>query len=185
MSKWPRIFRQTAVIGLALMGFILSAQALTLQEGFSGRTIGQGVVSLPIAGVERTFCVVTRGTMRGSTLTLVEDFFYNDGEKERKTWRFTKVSPGRYAGTREDVVGQAAVWEENNRLRLSYDIKLTAKGGGPAVWLHFEDVLVRDPDGLIVNDAQISLIGLPIGSGRVVFSRATQRSGAKKGCNRS
>lgn len=184
MPRTSSLLKMILLICTVILGFAgqpASARTLVLEQWFSGRTIGKGVVSLPIVGVDRQFCVITQGIRSGSSLKLIEDFVYADGERERKTWRFTRSGPGRYSGTREDVIGQARVWQDGDVVRLSYDIELPSKGGLP-IRLHFIDVIGLDPDGLAVNEAVISLIGLPIGSARVVFSKS-KHFHAKAGCS--
>ncbi len=48
-----------------------------------------------INGVKRNFTVDLRGKWNGKTLTLREDFVFDDGERDTKTWRFTKIGEGR------------------------------------------------------------------------------------------
>lgn len=169
-----------ALVSLSAPGRATAAP-LVLERWFSGKTIGEGVVSVPIAGLERRFCVVTQGRARGGNFILVEDFVYSDGERERKTWVFTRFAGGRYVGRREDVVGDAAVWQDGEVVRLSYDIELRDKRGGLPTRLHFNDIISLDPDGLAVNTASIALFGLPIGDARVVFRKPRS---ARPGCIR-
>jgi hypothetical protein len=48
-----------------------------------------------ITGVRRGFTAQLNGTWDGVTLTLVEDFAYDDGERDRKTWHLRRTGPGR------------------------------------------------------------------------------------------
>lgn len=160
-----------------------NAALLVLERWFAGQTIGEGTVSVPIAGLERRFCVVTRGKAVGGRFILVEDFVYDDGEKERKTWVFTRFANGRYAGQREDVIGEAVIWQDGDVVRLAYDIELKNRRDRSTTRLHFSDVIRLDPDGLAVNDANISFFGVPIGTTRVVFSKSS-RLDARSACNR-
>ncbi len=70
---------------------------------------------------ERRFNRALNGRLsRGGTrLTVVEDFVYDDGEKNRLTWVFDRAGEGRWTGRREDTVGEATVVEENGVIRLS------------------------------------------------------------------
>jgi len=138
-----------------------SAPPLVLEEFFPGRTVGQGVFTNSWTGSERRFDVVIDSTWDGKTLTLVEDFAYADGEKDRKTWRLERTAPGTYTGTREDVVGQARAWTEGKVVRLEYSVSL----GGWTV--DFSDVLALNPDGSLINKATVGKWGLRVG--RVVL----------------
>jgi hypothetical protein len=67
------------------------APPFTLEGFFTGRTVGKGAFTSPIAGVNRPLTVITTGRWDGETLTLREDFVFADGEKDVKTWRFRKI----------------------------------------------------------------------------------------------
>ena len=75
-------------------------QKLVLEKFFRGPLVASGTFVNTRDGTTRGLKVRMIGTWDGKTLTLVEDFVYSDGERDRKTWRFTKVAEGRYTGTR-------------------------------------------------------------------------------------
>lgn len=145
------------------------AGRLTLVDAFRGRTVGDGVFRVPIAGLERRFRATLNGRYDGRTLTVVEDFVFADGETDRLTWRFTRVSPGRWTGTREDVVGTADVREGPSEIRLDYTAD--ARSRGTITRLGFSDVIYRRADGVIVNEAIVTRFGVPIGSVEFLIRR--------------
>jgi hypothetical protein len=138
------------------------APGLTLVEAFQGRTVGVGVFRVPIAGVERRFRADLVGTLAGDTLTVVEDFVFDDGEKDRLTWRFRRTGPGRWSGAREDTVGDATVVEERSEIRLDYVADVRSRG--EVTRLGFADVIWRRQDGVILNEAVVTRFGVPVGS---------------------
>lgn len=144
------------------------ARTFDLVTFFTGRTVGEGAFRSGIAGIDRPFKVFTRGTWNGRTLTLVEDFEFADGERDRKTWRFTRVSPGRYTGTREDVIGTADVFQEGKTVRLNYSADVRGKDGR-TTRLDFADVIAYLDDRRVLNRATVSLAGLPIGEVDLAF----------------
>ncbi len=134
-----------------------TAPPLVLEAFFPGRTEGEGVFTNSWTGSERRFHVVIDGAWDGRTLTLVEDFAYADGEKDRKTWRLTRTGPGVFEGTREDVVGKARAWTDGNVVRLEYKVEI-------AGWtVDFSDVLALRDDGSLVNRATVGKWGLRVG----------------------
>ncbi|WP_018700940.1 DUF3833 family protein [Amorphus coralli] len=145
-------------------------EPLELETFFAGRTAGEGRFESGIAGVERTFTVATRGTWDGRTLTLREDFVFDDGERDTKTWRFTRQRDGSFKGTREDVVGVADIWQDGKTVRLAYDAEVVGKGGTTRV-LTFEDVLVPQSSTSVLNKAVVSKYGVPVGTVTVVFRK--------------
>lgn len=141
------------------------AGGVVLERDFAGRTYASGEFRNNLTGQVRPFKVVLDGRWNGRTLTLREDFVYADGEKDRKTWTFERTAPGTFIGRREDVVGTAAVTTDQGIVRLSYDVVI----GGTQV--HFEDVIERRGDGVIVNRAIVSKFGVPIGKVDLEFAR--------------
>ena len=113
------------------------------------------------------------GTVTGPdgarALTVVEDFLYDDGQKDRLTWVFREQGPGRWTGKREDTVGEAVVIEEDGLIRLSYTADFRSPSGVNR--LGFNDILYSDPGGSIINDAVVSRAGIPVASVRFVIRR--------------
>lgn len=134
-----------------------AAPALVLESFFPGRTVGQGIFTNAWTGSQRRFDVVIDGVWDGHTLTLVEDFAFSDGEKDRKTWRFERTAPGTYKGTREDLVGEARAWTDGKTVRLEYAVSL----GGWTV--DFADVLALREDGSLLNKATVGKWGIRVG----------------------
>jgi Protein of unknown function (DUF3833) len=120
-----------------------------------------------INGVKRSFTVDLKTTWDGKTLTLVEDFKYNDGEKDRKTWRFTKTGPNTYVGTREDVIGTTTLTVNGKRATFSYNVYLDSKNQANKV--RFNDTLVLQDDGSVLNTAIVYKYGFPVAKVTVNF----------------
>ncbi len=148
----------------------VNAPPFSLEGFFAGRTVGTGGFTSAIAGIDRRLTVRTTGRWDGKTLTLVEDFLYADGERDRKTWRFTKIAPGRYTGTREDVVGTADVVQDGNTVKLTYTADLPSKDGS-TTRLTFADVIAPIDGRRAVNRATVSRFGIPVASVDLVFTR--------------
>lgn len=147
----------------------LGPRPLVLEDFFRGRLVGEGRFVSRLGRPTRGLTVDMVGTWDGRVLTLVEDFVYSDGERERLTWRFEKVGQGRYAGTREDVVGTADVRQDGNVLTLSYEADVRSGGGRQRV--RFEDVIYLRADGTALNIAVVSAFGLPVGDVELVIRR--------------
>lgn len=139
------------------------------EEDLAGRSYGKGEFR-SITGVRRAFDVELNGAWDGSTLTLVEDFRYADGVNERKTWRLTKTADGRYRGVREDVVGEALGYVDGAVFRLEYTMAIPKKDGG-ARKVQFRDVLAEDGAGGVINRANVSWFGIPVGNVDLKTSR--------------
>ena len=140
-----------------------SHRKLVLEEFFKGPLLAEGVFVNTRDGTTRGLKVKMKGTWDGRTLTLVEDFVYSDGEKDRKTWRFTKTGEGRYVGTREDVIGQAAVVQDGNDVRLTYTATVRTKNGG-SYGIRFADVLSQTGPKTVLNTAKLSWLFFDVGN---------------------
>lgn len=175
--------RRTVLFGLAALPLAACAPnptsprqpgpPITLVSAFQGRTTGTGHFRIWLTGDERRFTALLNGRVTGPdgarTLTVVEDFVYDDGQKDRLTWVFRETGPGRWTGRREDTVGEATVIEENGQIRLSYVADFRSPSGVNR--LGFEDILYARADGTIVNDAVVSRAGIPVASVRFVIRR--------------
>jgi hypothetical protein len=150
-----------------------SSKPFVLEKFFAGKTVARGVFESKLAGVYRTFSVITYGKLKGNTFTLVEDFFYDDGEKGRKTWVFTKIGEGRYEGVREDVVGKADVYQEGNSIKLKYTIDVPNKDGSTQR-VYFDDTITQTDDKTAVNTALVYKYFFPVAGVRVDFVKKTR-----------
>jgi uncharacterized protein YcfL len=144
-------------------------RSFIVEEALAGTLTGQGVVT-PILGEATSFDVTIAGSWNGTVLTLVEDFSYPTGTRERKTWRLTRTAPGEYVGTREDVIGQARAWQDGTSLRLEYSVLLDTPAG--KVQTHFQDVLYWRDDRSIENKATVSKWGLRLARVELQLRRA-------------
>lgn len=145
-----------------------TAGDFSLEGYFAGKSSAVGNFRT-ITGVRRKFTVDLLGKWNGKTLTLMEDFVYEDGERDRKTWRFEKIAPDRYRGTREDVIGETLVTISGSTARFSYLIDLDPRGKGNRVRFH-DTMRLRD-DGTVLNTALVTKFALPVALTRVEFAR--------------
>lgn len=152
-----------------------AGKTFVLETVFAGRGVGEGEFKNKISGSTRPFRVRFNGTPTKGGLTLAEDIAYADGETERHVWRFTRTGPNSYEGRREDVVGVAKGVVTGNTLRLSYDVKL--KTGGSTAQVHFEDALVLHAPGVVLNNAQVSKLGVAFGTVDIAIEMRGKRKG--------
>ena len=122
-----------------------------------------------INGVKRTFTVDLKTTWNGKILTLREDFVYNNGEKDRKTWRFTKTGENTYQGTREDVIGETTLTVNGKKATFTYLVDLDPTGKTNKV--RFRDTMILQDDGSILNTANVYKFGFPVAKVQVNFEK--------------
>lgn len=145
-------------------------ESFVLERDLVGKTVATGSFSA-IDGTHREFTAYIDGSWDGKSVTLVEDFEYADGEKERKTWVLTKLANGEFSGIREDVVGTARGYQDGKAFRLEYTMALPDEQGNPGREMTFRDVLVNSTDGTIINNATVGLWGFRVATVNLVIKR--------------
>jgi Protein of unknown function (DUF3833) len=126
-----------------------------------------------INGVKRSFVVDLKTSWNGKVLTLREDFVYNDGQKDRKTWRFTKTGANTYQGTREDVIGKTTLTVNGKKASFTYLVYLDPKNKANKV--RFRDTMVLQDDGSVLNTANVYKYGFPVAKVQVNFEKPKMR----------
>ena len=126
-----------------------------------------------ITGTRRPFTAQLDGVMESDVFTLTEHFAFDDGERDVKTWRLRRVGPGRFEGTREDVVGVAIGRQDGNYFRLEYNVRLPSQHG-PGRVVRFRDILFLNQGG-VGNIASVGWHSLRVGG---VTLQIERRAGA-------
>ena len=166
MNRLTKILAALALASATLAAVPAKADDAMIRF-FTGKSEATGKFAA-INGVKRTFDVRLRGHWNGKTLRLVEDFAYEDGVKNRKTWIMTKVRDGVYTGTREDVVGTTTIRVSGNTARFNYLVDVQDGPGEKIV--RFYDTLRVSADGKSMkNTALVTKFGLPVAKVRVDF----------------
>lgn len=143
---------------------------LALETFFDGHVEAWGVFEDRFGTVRREFFVDIHGDYRDGTLTLQEDFFYSDGETERRVWTISRERDGTYRGSTADSIGEARGAVDGNRLSWAYDFSLRL--GGRKVRVHFRDLFLLQPGHTLINRAAVSKWGLKLGEANIFFRRA-------------
>ncbi|MGB8818362.1 MAG: DUF3833 family protein [Rhizobiaceae bacterium] len=168
MITFSRTAAALLAAGLSLITAPANAEDALIRF-FTGKSVADGKFAA-INGVKRDFKVKLTGHWNGRKLTLVEDFVYSDGVKNRKTWRMTKTGEGRYTGTREDVIGTATVTVKGQTAKFAYNVDIDEGPGRNIV--RFYDTLKFAPDNKTMkNTALVTKYGLPVAKVRVDFRR--------------
>lgn len=136
-------------------------EPFVIEKDLAGKTVARGSFSA-INGVKRAFTAYMDGSLSGDTFTLAERFEYDDGEKDQKTWVLTRQANGEWSGVREDVVGTARGWQDGKAFRLAYDVVLPNEDGTPGMKVHFQDVMVKRADGVVLNKASVGWWGFSV-----------------------
>ena len=146
---------------------------LDLFNFFEGKTIAYGIFEDRFGNLKRQFRVNIDGKINNQTLTLDEDFLYDDGEQAKRIWKIEKkidnTQKVTYEGKADDIEGKASGSISGNTLNWSYDIYLNIKGSD--IKVHFNDWIYKQSEDLAINRAYVSKFGINIGSVTLVFVR--------------
>ena len=146
---------------------------LDLFNFFEGKTIAYGIFEDRFGNLKRQFRVNIDGKINNQTLTLDEDFLYDDGEQAKRIWKIEKkidnTQKVTYEGKADDIEGKASGSISGNALNWSYDIYLNIKGS--EIKVHFNDWIYKQSEDLAINRAYVSKFGINIGSVTLVFLR--------------
>jgi len=141
--------------------------ALLIEDYFAGHTKAWGIFQDRFGQLRRQFEVDIEGTWDGETLTLVEDFLYDDGEVEQRVWRIKKLGEHAYEGRADDVIGVAKGLAYGNALKWAYRYRL--KVGDDSWNVAFDDWLFLQSDGVLINRAEVTKFGVSLGEVTLVF----------------
>ena len=134
---------------------------------FAGRLDAYGVFVDRFGSIQRQFEVVVEGRKTDTGFSLDEYFLYDDGEREERRWDVTALGNGRYDGRCRDVIGVARGVCTANMLSWKYRFRLGMFGRKVAVT--FDDVMVLQAGGVLVNRATVSKAGLKLGEVLLTF----------------
>ena len=152
----------------------LSDRKLNLEEFFAGRTVAYGQFQDVLGTVRRRFKVVMNGTWDGETLTLVEDFIYEDTTTEQRIWTLRKTGDDTWSGTAPGVIGTATGEEKGDTFNWQYTIDLpipAADGTLETLRVTFDDWMWLLADDRLLNIAYMKRFGLDIGAVTITFEK--------------
>jgi hypothetical protein len=141
-----------------------------LEDYFQGKTQAWGIFEDRFGNVKRQFVVDITGVWDGETLTLNENFKFNDGEKSFRQWKIKKIQNNIYEGRADDVIGVAKGVASGNSLNWSYILDLKT-GENKTLRVKFDDWMFLQPGGVLLNRARMSKFGVELGQVTISFSK--------------
>lgn len=148
----------------------LSDRNLKLEEFFAGDLTAYGQFQDILGNVSRRFTVDIDGSWDGETLTLVEDFVYEDNSTERRVWKLRKTGADTWEGVAPGVIGVATGRESGDTFNWQYEIDLPL-GDGETVRVSFDDWMWLLTDDRLLNRAYMQRFGIPVGEVTISFER--------------
>ena len=146
-----------------------AASCFLIEEYFAGKTRAWGFFQDRFGKLRRQFVVDIDGRWDGENLTLAEDFLYDDGQRERRTWKIRKTGAHSYEGTADGVLGSAQGRRRGNMLNWRYRFALKV---GANIWtVHFDDWMFLQGDGVMINRAKVTKFGVKLGEITIAFTK--------------
>lgn len=155
---------------------------LEVEEFLSGSLTAHGIFQDLFGDVRRSFVVEIDGQWDAAaqTLTLNEDFVYEDGSTENRVWILTKTGDETWEATTEAALGVAEGVESGNAFNFSYTLDFVTGDGG-SLRASVDDYLFQIDDQHMVNIGYVSKWGFDIGTVSIFFRRAEPLGAASGG----
>ena len=144
---------------------------LDLSEYFSGTIDAYGIFTDRSGEVKKRFTVLIKADWKvvdGKKVgVLDESFEYSDGTKQKRIWKLTEVSPGKYVGRADDVIGEALGESSGNALNWAYTLALPVDG--TIYHVQFDDWMYLVTPKVMINKAKMSKFGIDLGEVTLSF----------------
>lgn len=164
----------TSCAGVTTADYANAKPKFVLEEYFDGEVEAWGMFQDRGGKVVRRFTVKIIGTWESNNGKLVEDFVYDDGEKDQRIWEISRNSDGSYTGKASDVVGQATGKSEGNALNWHYTLALPVDG--TIYHVQLDDWMYLVNKDVLINRAVMSKFGFRVGEVFITFKRKGQNS---------
>ena len=177
LRPWLLVLAAALVAGCGSMkaeDYAGTTPRLVLEEYFLGQVRAWGIFQDRSGKLRRQFTVDIDGRMEGDELVLTEDFVYADGERSQRIWRIRRIDEHRYEGRADDVEGVATGLAYGQALNWRYDLNLRV--GEDTYRVHFDDWMFLHEDGVLVNRAAMSKLGIHLGDVTLFFQRKAHAS---------
>jgi len=136
---------------------------------FNGDSRAWGMVQDYSGKQIRRFEVTINGQVVGDTLTLNEQFVYDDGEKQQRVWHIRRLSDGSYVGTAGDIIGTAQGHSRGNAFNWRYT--MTVKTDDSSYKLNFDDWIYQQDAQHLMNVTSMKKFGVEVARVTLFFSK--------------
>ena len=140
---------------------------IKIEEYFNGQVKAWGLLQNRSGKVTRQFKADMFGKFENNILILEEDFFWTDGEKQKRTWKIEKLDENNYQGTASDVVGSAKGFQYGSAFKFEYDLLVPFKSKN--IKVSFDDWIFKQDEKVAINRATLTKFGFKVGELTVFF----------------
>lgn len=148
--------------GASLEAYRDQGPAWDLAHFFNGKLVAHGLVTNRSGEVTSRFRVEMVGRWQDGKGELFEQFYFDDGRQQTRTWYLSRGADGHWRGTASDVVGEAVGKSEGFALNWRYQLDLVLPEGD-VVRVSFDDWMYLLDEDRLINRAAISKFGIHLG----------------------
>ncbi|GGK37610.1 DUF3833 domain-containing protein [Aliivibrio fischeri] len=135
--------------------------SFSMKDFFQGDLKAEGIIKGFDGKVVRTFTVDLQASWKENTLTLDEQFLFNDGEKQNRTWVIQDLGNQTYTGKANDILEQATGESAGNALHWKYAMVLEVDDSQYEV--EFDDWIYQISESVVINQTAIYKWGIQVG----------------------
>jgi len=136
---------------------------------FSGELKAYGVVQDHKAELTRKLVVDMQASWQGNQGVIDEQFVYDDGETQTRTWYITLNDDGSISGTASDVVGEAKGDSNGSVFHWTYSVELPYNDSTLVV--NFDDWMYLVTQSRLINRTAIDKFGVEVGEVTLVIEK--------------
>lgn len=173
-----RCSRVMVAIGLGLLLTSCSAKISDYQSTtpefdmktfFDGNLEAYGMVQDRSGKVIRRFRADLVGSWEGNQGVLEEDFFYDDGETQRRVWNLVKHGNNQYSGVANDSVGEAAGQSQGFAFNWKYTLAIAVDD---TTWdIQLNDWIYQLDESRLINQTEMTKWGFKVGQITLVIEK--------------
>ena len=142
---------------------------IKIEKYFEGQVKAWGILQDRKGRVTRQFEANMIGKFENNILTLEEDFFWKDGETQRRVWKIKKIDEHNYIGTAPDVIGEAKGASYGSAFKFEYNLMIPFKGKN--IKIRFDDWIFKQDEKVAINRATLTKFGFKVGELIVFFEK--------------
>ncbi len=142
---------------------------IKIEKYFEGQVKAWGILQDRKGKVTRQFNANMLGKFENNILTLEEDFFWKDGETQRRVWKIKKIDEHNYIGTASDVIGEAKGVSYGSAFKFEYNLMIPFKGKN--IKIRFDDWIFKQDEKVAINRATLTKFGFKVGELTVFFEK--------------
>lgn len=140
-----------------------------LKEFFSGSLTAHGILKSRSGEVIRYFNARLEGSWENGVGTLAEEFLFDDGEIQNRTWTMTPDENGQYIATANDVIGFGEVKISGNALFMNYVLQVPYNDD--LLEVDVDDRMYMVKKGVVMNESVMTKFGFEVGYISIVIQK--------------